>query len=224
MKLFNTIVLVALCACHFSAQAGVRVGATRVIYQGGKKEAALNVFNPDDRPFLIQSLIVDNQDDTNNVPFIITPPLFRLDSKQENVLRIVNTRGGLPQNKESLYWITVKSIPAAEKNSNRNVLLIAIKTRIKLIYRPAALTDKPEDITEQLVWKNNGGMITVFNPTAYYMNFASIRINGVEIKDPSYLPPGSSKNYSVSAGTVSSLSWKLINDSGGSTKEFRAKL
>lgn len=38
-----------------SVNAGVNIGGTRVIYDGGKKEAALSVSNPDNVPYLIQS-------------------------------------------------------------------------------------------------------------------------------------------------------------------------
>lgn len=42
-------------------QAGVIVGGTRLIYDGGKKESALNINNPDAVPYLIQSW-VDGQE------------------------------------------------------------------------------------------------------------------------------------------------------------------
>lgn len=66
-------------------------------------------------------------------PFIITPPLFRLDPGKNNILRIVNTTPGLPQDRESVYWVNVKAIPSKSDDSeNKNVLQIAVRTRIKL--------------------------------------------------------------------------------------------
>lgn len=48
-----------------SAQAGVLIGGTRIIYDGAKKEAAISVTNEDkDAPYLIQSW-VDNFDTHN---------------------------------------------------------------------------------------------------------------------------------------------------------------
>jgi P pilus assembly chaperone PapD len=43
----------------------------------------------------------------------------------------------LPQDKESLFWLNIKAIPSASQVDN--TLQIAIKTRIKLIYRPATM-------------------------------------------------------------------------------------
>lgn len=42
-----------LMALWAPAQAGVIVGGTRLIYDGGKKESALNINNPDAVPYLI---------------------------------------------------------------------------------------------------------------------------------------------------------------------------
>lgn len=120
-----------------TAQAGVVVGGTRVIYDGAKKESSINVSNPDNNVYLIQSW-VDGAGKTDKALFIVTPPLFRLDSNQQNILRIVRAGGNLPQNKESMFWLNIKSIPSANK-SQENTLQIAVKTRIKLIFVPLAL-------------------------------------------------------------------------------------
>lgn len=100
-----------------SVQAGVLIGGTRVIYDGAKKEAAISVTNEDkDAPYLIQSW-VDNFDthNANKVPFMITPPLFRLDGGKESSLRILFTGNKLPQDHESIYWLNIKSIPSSQK-------------------------------------------------------------------------------------------------------------
>ena len=123
-------------------RAGVVVGGTRLIYDGGKKESALNISNPDAMPYLIQSWVDAQEGDSAKAPFIITPPLFRLDGGQNNLLRVVRAGGNLPTDRESLYWLNVKAIPSVEKKEN--TLQIAIKTRIKLIYRPQGLTGNLE--------------------------------------------------------------------------------
>ena len=197
-----------------SANAGVNIGGTRVIYDGGKKEAAISVSNPDNVPYLIQSWL-DNPDSTSRkVPFIITPPLYRLDPGQQNVMRIVRA-GNLPDNKESMFWLNIKSIPAAEKKAN--TLQIAVKTRIKMIYRPDALKgDRPEDFADKLVWKKNASQILVSNPTRYYMNFNEITVAGKNVPEPTYVAPGASASFALPPGISSgSVTFKVINDYGG---------
>ncbi|EPX2491959.1 molecular chaperone [Klebsiella michiganensis] len=106
-----------------TSQAGVVVGGTRLIYEGGKKEASINLSNPDKNIYLIQSW-VDSEGrgkgtQAEKAPFIVTPPLFRLDSNQQNILRIVRAGGNLPEDKESLFWLNIKSIPSARRKKTR---------------------------------------------------------------------------------------------------------
>lgn len=66
-----------------SAIAGVIIGGTRIIFDGAKKEASISVNNPDPTPYLIQSWIDERDGGAGKTPFIITPPLYRLDSGQK---------------------------------------------------------------------------------------------------------------------------------------------
>ncbi|MCI1737826.1 MAG: fimbria/pilus periplasmic chaperone [Pseudomonas veronii] len=104
-----------------TAIAGVVVGGTRVVYDGSRKEASISVKNTEKtKPYLIQSWVDDGaQTAPGKAPFIMTPPLFRLDAEQENVLRIIRTGGDFPQDRESVFWVNIKSIPASEKNRRK---------------------------------------------------------------------------------------------------------
>ncbi|WP_140920330.1 fimbrial biogenesis chaperone [Limnobaculum xujianqingii] len=194
---------------------GVTVGGTRVIYNGGKKEASLSVSNTDTNPYLIQSWAETQTSGAEKAPFIITPPLFRLEGNQQNVLRIVRTGGNLPEDRESLYWLNVKSIPAGSKNGAANTLQIAVKTRIKLIYRPQDLKSVPEDVTNKLTWSQQGNQLTVNNPTPFYMNFNQVKVGGREVKDVTYVAPMSQATFTAPAGASGSVTWKIISDYGG---------
>jgi len=90
---------------------GIIVGRTRVIYDADKREATLSVKNnADNNPFLIQSW-VDAGGEKTRGPFIITPPLFRLNAQQESNLRISYNGSVLPTDRESVFYINVKAIP-----------------------------------------------------------------------------------------------------------------
>ncbi|MBL5885722.1 molecular chaperone [Lelliottia amnigena] len=194
---------------------GVTVGGTRLIYNGGKKEASLNVTNTDINPYLIQSWAETQNGGAEKAPFIITPPLFRLDGNQQNLLRIVRTGGSLPEDRESLYWLNVKSIPAGSKKEGVNTLQIAVKTRIKLLYRPQGLKGVPEDITSKLTWAQSGNRLTVTNPTPFVMNFQQVKVGGREVKDITYVLPMGQATFAVPANTSGPVTWKLISDYGG---------
>ncbi|QBH97636.1 long polar fimbrial chaperone LpfB [Limnobaculum zhutongyuii] len=186
-----------------------------MIYNGGKKEASLSVSNTDTNPYLIQSWAETQSGGAEKAPFIVTPPLFRLEGNQQNVLRIVRTGGDLAEDRESLYWLNVKSIPAGSKNGAANTLQIAVKTRIKLIYRPQDLKGVPEDVTSKLTWSQQGNHLTVNNPTPFYMNFNQVKVGGREVKDVTYVAPMSQATFTAPAGASGSVTWKIISDYGG---------
>lgn len=222
MNKYIPIVVVSLLSA--SVQAGVIVGGTRVIYNGEKKETSISVKNPDKSSFLIQSWSDAGESSADKSPFMVTPPLFRLGGGQENTLRIISTGGKLAEDRESLYWLNIKSIPATEKKDNVNTLQIAVKTRIKLIYRPQSLTQQPEDLTGKLSWQRSGNKLTVSNPTAYYMNFSTLKVGASTVKDATYVAPMSSASFSIPNGASGDVSWTLINDFGSIGSEHRARL
>ncbi|KFC83567.1 FimC family chaperone protein [Ewingella americana ATCC 33852] len=198
--------------------AGVEFGGTRVIYNGAKREAAISIKNSEkETPYLIQSWL-DNNDEknSNKVPFIVTPPLFRLDPLGENQLRIVNTEA-MPQDRESLYWLNVKSIAASRRDTNR--LQISVRTRIKMIYRPAALMKKAADAWKQLQVARSAEHITFTNPSAYYISFFSVKVGEKELPNPLMVAPFSTYSMRVPDSAVGKVSWSAINDYGGHTEE-----
>ena len=135
------------------AEAGVALGATRVIYPAGQKQVQLAVTNNDDNStYLIQSW-VENADGQKDGRFVITPPLFAMQGKKENTLRIIDaTNDTLPQDRESLFWMNVKAIPSMDKSKlSDNTLQLAIISRIKLYYRPGKLALSPDQAAEKLI-------------------------------------------------------------------------
>lgn len=201
---------------------GVTVGGTRLIYEGSTKEASLSVTNSDTNPYLIQSWAESQNGGAEKAPFIVTPPLFRLEGNQQNLLRVVRTGGNLPEDRESMYWLNVKSIPAGNKAAEGNTLQIAVKTRIKLLYRPKDLKGVPEDMTSKLTWKQSGTRLTVNNPTPYVMNFNQVKVGGSLVKDITYVLPMSQATFNVPARSSGQVTWKLISDYGGVGAEHSA--
>ncbi|HCM9274179.1 TPA: molecular chaperone [Enterobacter kobei] len=219
----SLIALTIMSAGFTAANAGVVIGGTRVIYDGNKKEATLSINNPDNTPYLIQSWIETLNGGAEKAPFVITPPLYRLDHGQQNVERIIMA-GALPQDKESLYWLNIKSIPSAPRKDN--TLQIAIKTRIKLIYRPAALKGTaPEEVADKLTWSVAGNQLQVTNPTNYVMNFNEVTVNGKKLDDVTFVMPGSSARFNLPQGVHGgAMTFTIINDYGGPGKKHNANI
>ena len=208
-----------------AAQASVTVGGTRVIYDGSKKETSLSVENKDSVANLVQSWLVP-ADSAPKDGIIITPPLFRLNVGEKNVLRFVRSGSPLPEDRESLYWLNVKGIAATEDGQDKNTMQIAVNTRIKLIYRPAALKGTlPEDVANQVKWKIDGNNLMVTNPTHYYMNFATVKLNGKEASNVTYVAPTSTLSFTLSSGDKNgTITWRIYNDFGMAGPEHKAQL
>lgn len=219
----STIVAALLLACGAQVQAGVVIGGTRLVYDGGKKEASLGLNNPDKVPYLVQSWVDSPKGVTSKAPFIITPPLFRLDGEQSNILRVVRAGGDLPTDRESLYWLHIKAIPSAEKEAN--TLQIAVKTSIKLLYRPSGLSGSMSEAAQALAWQRSGNALQVTNSSPYYITFFKVTINGSQVKSATMVAPYSSERFALTAGSASgALSWEIINDYGGVSKPFIGNL
>lgn len=224
MKVWRSGVIAAL-LLTFGAQvqAGVIIGGTRLVYDGSKKESSLGVSNPDNISYLIQSWVTTQEGGTTKAPFIITPPLFRLASGQNNILRVVRSGNDFPSDRESLYWLNVKSIPSSEKATN--TLQIAIKTSMKLIYRPKGLPGSLDEAAQALTWQRMGNSIQVTNTSPYYLTFFNVKVNGREIPKADMVAPKSTASYALPADiTGGALNWQIINDYGGTSKLFSGNL
>ena len=141
-NIYSLFVGAALLFITTAVQAGgVVLGATRVIYPQGNKQVSLAVTNTDeDAIFLIQSWVADSEGNKSN-DFVITPPLFKLMPNKENTLRIIYVgANALPNDRESVYYLNAKAIPAVpDAAQNSNTLQIATQSVIKLFIRPQGL-------------------------------------------------------------------------------------
>jgi chaperone protein EcpD len=191
-------VLVMLCLASASAaQANVTVAGTRVIFPAKEREVTLRLTNDSARPALVEAWIDDGDPhampDKVRTPFLITPPLFRMDPNKDQSLRILSTAANkLPVDRESLFYLNVLEIPpkaTAPWPEGKNVLQFSIRSRLKLFYRPEGLADDPLKAPAELTWKvvNDGKSwaLEAHNPTPYYVSFLEVKLGGAEAEiDP----------------------------------------
>ena len=202
------------------AEAAVALGATRVIYPAGSNQVKLPVTNNDEEStFLIQSW-VENADGKKDGRFVITPPLFSMKGKKENILRIIDASGDqLPQDRESLFWLSVKAIPSmdkTQKDKQQNTLQIAIVSRIKLYYRPANLALPPEQAAEKLTFSRQENSLTLHNPTPYFITVTELSA-GKRALDNALVPPLGSTSVTLPSDAGNNITYRTINDFGALT-------
>lgn len=203
---------------------GVGLGVTRMVYSGAVSQSLLDVRNTDtESSFLIQSW-VENSQGQRSSDFVITPPLFVLKPEMENAVKVMFNGRQLPQDRETLYWITVKAIPQSVKQSNTNTLQFASASRIKLFYRPVELTKN----TNNEEWKSlNGefhdGKVKLINPTPFYITTINMKVDGKAVK-PIMIPPKDAVILEESFSHARQLSYQTINDYGAWTSEVSLML
>lgn len=202
------------------SHAGVALGATRVIYPAEQKQVQLAVTNNDEKGnYLIQSWI-ENAEGKKDNRFVITPPLFSMLGKKENTLRIIDSSNdALPKDRESLFWINVKAIPALDKaKENENYLQFAIVSRIKLYYRPKGLAIAPEQAPEKLRFSVQNDKLVLNNPTPYYLTVTDLKIDGKALEH-TIVPPMGKTSVSIPSGggAGGDITYKTINDYGAIT-------
>lgn len=147
----------------------VKVDETRAIYPlSSVKGISLSMMNPQDYPILVQTQ-VKGEDKRSPAPFVVTPPLFRLDAGMQGRVRVIRTGGNFPQDRESLQWLCLTGVPPKEgdmwDNSHHDKnketqdvnldVRLSISTCMKLLIRPEQLKQKPEDVAGELTWQRN---------------------------------------------------------------------
>lgn len=220
----------AVIAISAVAHSAIIIGGTRVIYPSEKKDVTVQVKNDGSKPSLMQVWMDDGDanitPDKSNVPFIVSPPVSRVDPKTGQVISITFTGADLPKDRESLYWLNVLDIPAKpaidEKSQTRpNYLQLSVRSRIKVFYRPEGLLSKASDSPKLLKWTVSGGQLNVENPSPYHVNL--LNLNGisstgkkVELASKGLiLAPFQSQNIVLTDLNIKKLSLKSINDYGG---------
>jgi fimbrial chaperone protein len=224
--------LLLMLGLQWPASAGVMLAGTRVILGEKQREASIPVKNTGTSPYVVQAWI-DAGEGQNKTPLLITPPLSRLDPGMENILRIMRVGGKLPTDRESVFWLNVKEIP--EKSKEENVLQIAVRTRIKIFYRPSNLSGQPGEARAKLKWvvsANHSGqdaVLKVANASAYHVTFTGLKVNNglQDIKAAAMVPPFGEVSYPLSAVKTPQaiqVSYTTINDYGGETPEERVQV
>ncbi|MES0323445.1 molecular chaperone [Citrobacter sedlakii] len=211
----------ALSAVGGYAQAGVSLDRTRVIITEKDVSSSANLSNTSpDVPFLAQSWVEDEKGNKITSPLLVLPPLQRINGGQKGIARVTKTDGieKLPKDRESLFYLNVREIPP--KPDKPNTLQLAMQSRIKLFYRPAAVIpkSKSEVWQDQVVFHKNGSKLTAENPTPYYITILGLSKGaGQKItKFPGIMvAPKSSKQFDVTDASVNQFSMMFVNDYGG---------
>lgn len=154
-------------------------------------------------------------------PLIVVPPVQRIEPSAIGQVRIqgMPALASLPQDRETLFYYNVREIPP--QSDKPNTLQIALQTRIKVFYRPQALSkiDMQHPWQYKITLQRQGNGYQVSNTTGYYvvLSNASNRMDGTPARGFSPLVIAPKSNVTL-GGDASELGHSpvltYVNDYG----------
>jgi len=173
-RLFTAAALLSFC-CSGQVWSAVALDRTRVIFNSGQKNVSLTITNKNAQlPYLAQGWIENDQSQKVALPFVVLPPVQRLEPGKTSQVRIeaLPEVAKLPQDRESLFYFNLREIPP--KSEKPNVLQLALQSKIKLFYRPEGIilsdTEKMnQPWQEKLTLTKQGDQYIAKNPTPFYV-------------------------------------------------------
>lgn len=179
------LVVLSLMLASASIQAALSIAGTRFVYPAGTVSQTIRVGNSGDQPVLVQAWL--DQGDANAdpttlaVPFLLSPPIARIDPQGSAALQLRHTGEPLPAERESVYWINFLEVPPKPGESD-HLLKVVFRMRMKVLYRPAGLPGSPVQAIEQLRWRMRPGgaqlapELEARNDTPYFVSLAAVQL------------------------------------------------
>ena len=205
-----------------SVNAAITLDRTRAIFFESDGALTISISNENKKlPYLAQVWIEnEKQEKITTGPIVVTPPLQRLEPQKKSMVFISATPDAkkLPQDRESLFYFNLREIPP--KSDKKNVLQIALQTKIKLFYRPESLSTRPDEIWQDnlILYKVSNGF-RIKNPTPYYVTIIGFGVNEKQSKEGKFesimLSPYSEHVLKAGDGDYKSPWLTYINDYGG---------
>ncbi|PWW07087.1 fimbria/pilus periplasmic chaperone [Mangrovibacter plantisponsor] len=206
-----------------SAMATVVMTGSRIIYHSQDKSVDIQLRNRDNFPYVIQAWL-DNGDTnstptTGKAPFMVTPPSFRIAANAGQVLRLSYIGSqSLPQDRESIFYFNFLQIPPSNLgDAQKNKLLLMIKNRMKVFYRPSAISANPKKISEMIEVTSAKDGITIKNNSPFYLSLLDVYFNDSRAKGKApMIAPMSTADIPVSGNGSHTGKVKLtyLNDFG----------
>ena len=155
------------------ALASLSADQTRYIFRGDQEALTITVKNNNKKQTFGGQAWIDNITENDTRPtFVVTPSFFKVKADGQQTMRVIMASDHLPQDKESVYWLNLQDIPPALEGSG---LAIALRTRMKLFYRPASLIAGRRGAEEGISLRSRpNGQTVLVNTTPYIYAIGSL--------------------------------------------------
>ena len=173
--------LLFLLGTSFAVNAAVSPDRTRIILNQSDKSVSVRLTNQSTTaPFLAQSWIEDKDNKKSRNYITAVPPMVRLEAGEQVQVRLIPqpTLTQLPADRESLFYFNVREIPP--RSEQKNVMQIAMQSRIKIFWRPKAVEVKngQVNLTGKFDVNRTASGLTLKNNSPYFITVGYIGTNG----------------------------------------------
>ncbi|MNZ27555.1 Chaperone protein EcpD precursor [compost metagenome] len=216
------------------AQAGIVIQGSRVVYPAKEREVSVKMTNTSEEPSLMQAWVDKGNakltPDKADGPFLITPPITRVEAKKGQTLRLVYTGDDAAAKKqETVFWLNVLDVPPMPKEQGANFLQVAVRSRLKVFFRPEGLPGSPAKAAENLSWSvvqsSTGYAVRARNDSAFHVSLASVKVTSggkiytVKPESLDMIAPNSSLDLPVpglagAAGADGKVNYEWVSDYG----------
>ncbi|WP_232519192.1 fimbria/pilus periplasmic chaperone [Caballeronia insecticola] len=216
------------------SNASVVIAATRVVYNATDNEVTLKLSNVGKAPALTQMWLDkgDPKADPSKLklPFVLTPPIARIDPQKAQTIRISYTGEPMPKDRESLLWFNMLEVPPrpTADQAGPNYVQLAFRSRLKFFYRPEGLQGRADDAPASLTWRkstqNGKPSLVISNPTPYHVTIIDAQLgegaNAPKFNEVGMVEPRGQLELPVNVASVAAakVSFTTINDYGGPVK------
>ncbi|WP_174333917.1 fimbrial biogenesis chaperone [Serratia fonticola] len=226
--LFATMLMMNLMACS-KTFAAINLDRTRVIFDSKEKSVSVMLENQSKSlPYLAQIWIENAAGEKISSPLVALPPMQRINSGQKSLVRILQLPdiAALPKDRESLFYFNVREVPP--KSELSNVMQIAIQSRVKLFFRPTAISPKQGDIWQEKIGvTQQNGAVKITNPTPFYITigyFGKDNNGNFPGFDSAMIAPFSSEIITAKGYSGDRYDIGYMDDYGGlQANEYRCK-
>ncbi|CQJ04961.1 fimbrial biogenesis chaperone [Yersinia frederiksenii] len=201
-----------------SSKAALVLDRTRIIYNEDIQSISVTLTNKSSLPYIAQSWIEDNKGKKIISPFMVLPPLQRVEANERNVIRVTLLPGNnLPTDRESVFYLNVREIPP--KTDKQNALQIALHSKIKLFYRPSAvIPPRGENAAAKMQISIQGNQLNINNTTPLHITLVGVSIGESKSPlklEPKMLEPGEKVTIPAGKPITGKITLSHMNDYGG---------
>lgn len=220
------------------AQAGIVIQGSRIVYPAKEREVSIKMNNVGDQPSLVQAWVDKGNEkltaDKADGPFLITPPITRVEAKKGQTLRLVYAGDEAASKKqETVFWLNILDVPPMPKDQDTNYLQVAVRSRLKIFYRPDGLPGNPTETAKNLNWSvvqaGHGYAIRARNDGAFHVSLAAVQLTSggltysVKSDDLKMVAPGASVEFPLSnlqgpATAGAKVDYQWVSDYGALEK------